>query len=120
MGKCGASVYGFEIGNEINKYGSWDTLKSEWESFAAAIVATPGALLAGPGFDAGGSRRSEVVRSGQDHRRPWPHAGRIPAVRLRAAPGSNARSRLCARGVPTASGGPEVAGLSTGRYSFTV
>ena len=48
MGKCGSSIYGFEIGNEINRYGSWDTLKTEWESFATAIVATPGALLIGP------------------------------------------------------------------------
>jgi hypothetical protein len=48
MAKCGSSIYGFEIGNEINRYGSWASLKSEWESFATAIVATPGALLIGP------------------------------------------------------------------------
>jgi hypothetical protein len=54
MGKCGSSIIGFEIGNEINKYGSWDSLKSQWESFATAIVATPGALLVGPAADAGG------------------------------------------------------------------
>jgi hypothetical protein len=48
MGKCGSSIYGFEIGNEINRYGSWDTLKTEWESFATAIVKTPGAMLIGP------------------------------------------------------------------------
>jgi hypothetical protein len=48
MGKCGSSIYGFEIGNEINRYGSWSSLKSEWESFATAIVATQGALLVGP------------------------------------------------------------------------
>jgi hypothetical protein len=47
-GKCGSSIYGFEIGNEINRYGSWASLKTEWESFATAIVATPGALLIGP------------------------------------------------------------------------
>jgi hypothetical protein len=29
-GKLGASVYGFEIGNEINRFGSWATLKPKW------------------------------------------------------------------------------------------
>jgi len=53
-GKCGSSIIGFEIGNEINKYGSWASLKSEWESFATAIIATPGAFLVGPAADAGG------------------------------------------------------------------
>jgi hypothetical protein len=48
VGKCGSSISGFEIGNEINRYGTWASLKSEWESFATAIVATPGALLIGP------------------------------------------------------------------------
>ena len=48
QGKCGSSIYGFEIGNEINRYGSWASLQTEWESFATAIVATPGALLIGP------------------------------------------------------------------------
>jgi hypothetical protein len=48
QGKCGSSITGYEIGNEINRYGSWASLQSEWESFATAIVATPGALLVGP------------------------------------------------------------------------
>jgi hypothetical protein len=48
MGKCPASVYGFEIGNEINRYGAWASLKTQWEAYATAIVATPGALLVGP------------------------------------------------------------------------
>jgi hypothetical protein len=48
QGKCGSSIYGFEIGNEINFDGSWASLKSEWESLATAIVATPGARLIGP------------------------------------------------------------------------
>jgi len=39
---------GFEIGNEINRYGTWASLQAEWESFATAIVATPGAMLIGP------------------------------------------------------------------------
>jgi len=48
MSKCPASIIGFEIGNEINRYGSWASLQTEWESFATAIVATPGANLIGP------------------------------------------------------------------------
>ncbi len=48
MGKCGSSIIGFEIGNEINRYGSWSSLQSEWESFATAITATAGANLVGP------------------------------------------------------------------------
>jgi hypothetical protein len=48
MSKCGSSIYGFEIGNEINRYGAWAALKSQWEAYGAAIVATPGALLVGP------------------------------------------------------------------------
>jgi hypothetical protein len=48
QGKCGSSIFGFEIGNEINFDGSWASLKTEWESFATAITATPGALLIGP------------------------------------------------------------------------
>jgi hypothetical protein len=54
MSQCGSSVLGFEIGNEINKYGSWASLKPQWEAFATAIVATPGAFLVGPAADAGG------------------------------------------------------------------
>ena len=49
-----ASVYGFEIGNEINRYGSWATLKPTWESFATAILAAaPGAHLIGPAAGGG-------------------------------------------------------------------
>jgi hypothetical protein len=54
QGKCGSSIYGFEIGNEIDKYGSWAAQTGEWESFATAIVATPGAKLIGPASTGGG------------------------------------------------------------------
>jgi hypothetical protein len=60
QGKCGASIDGFEIGNEINFFGSWTDLKTEWESFANAMVATPGLLLIGPA-GAGGSALSFVT-----------------------------------------------------------
>jgi hypothetical protein len=50
----GASVYGFEIGNEINRYGSWATLRPTWESFATAILAAaPSAHLIGPAAGGG-------------------------------------------------------------------
>jgi hypothetical protein len=50
----GANVYGFEIGNEINRYGSWTTLRPTWESFATAILAAaPGAHLIGPAAGGG-------------------------------------------------------------------
>src|SRR5450432_493384 len=52
QGKCGSSIIGFEIGNEINRYESplydWDTIKSEYESLATAVTATAGVLLVGP------------------------------------------------------------------------
>ena len=55
MSKCASSIYGFEIGNEINRYGTWASLQSEWESIATAIVATPGAMLIGPAGGGGDS-----------------------------------------------------------------
>ena len=54
MTHLGASVYGFEIGNEINRYGSWATLRPTWESFATAILAAaPSAHLIGPAAGGG-------------------------------------------------------------------
>ncbi len=53
MGKCGSSIIGFEIGNEINRYGTWASLEAQWESIATAIVATPGAMLVGPAAGGG-------------------------------------------------------------------
>jgi hypothetical protein len=50
----GSSLYGFEIGNEINRYGAWASLQAEWESFATAIHAlAPGAPLIGPAAGGG-------------------------------------------------------------------
>jgi hypothetical protein len=55
MSKCGSSIMGFEIGNEINRFGTWTpaSLQDKWESFATAIVATPGAMLIGPAAGGG-------------------------------------------------------------------
>ncbi|HJX65217.1 MAG TPA: hypothetical protein VJ860_14845 [Polyangia bacterium] len=49
MSQCPSSIVGIEIGNEPDKFGSWDSQSTDYESFADAIVATPGALLVGPG-----------------------------------------------------------------------
>jgi hypothetical protein len=48
-GKLGDRLYGFEIGNEIGKFGSYATVKAKWESFASAMrAAVPNAQLTGP------------------------------------------------------------------------
>ncbi|MGA9654384.1 MAG: hypothetical protein WBV96_10790, partial [Polyangia bacterium] len=54
MSKCPSSIEAFEIGNELDKYGSWTSQETQYESFATAILATPGALIAGPGSTGGG------------------------------------------------------------------
>jgi hypothetical protein len=68
--KCGSSIMGFEIGNEINRYvpagtDKWSedldspgpvntTMQAEWESFATAILAgAPSATLIGPATGGG-------------------------------------------------------------------
>ncbi len=48
MSTCPSSIVGIEIGNEPDKFGSWTSQTADYESFADAILATPGALLAGP------------------------------------------------------------------------
>jgi hypothetical protein len=60
MGKCPSSIVAFEIGNEIDKYGTWAAQETEYETFATAILAAPGALLAGPATT-GGSYESFAV-----------------------------------------------------------
>ena len=48
MGACPSSIVGIEIGNEPDKFASWADQTADYEKFADAIVATPGALLVGP------------------------------------------------------------------------
>jgi hypothetical protein len=48
MSACPSSIVGIEIGNEPDKFGSWADQTTDYEKFADAIVATPGALLVGP------------------------------------------------------------------------
>jgi hypothetical protein len=49
MSQCPSSLVGIEIGNEPDKFGSWALQTADYERFADAILATPGALLVGPG-----------------------------------------------------------------------
>jgi hypothetical protein len=51
--KCGSSVIGIEIGNEINFFGTWATLKTQWETLATAILAAPGSTVIGPAASQG-------------------------------------------------------------------
>ena len=53
MGKCGSSILGFEIGNEINRFGAWSALQTQWETIATDVVATQGADLVGPAAGGG-------------------------------------------------------------------
>jgi hypothetical protein len=56
MSKCPSSIVAFEMGNEIdkNQYGPpWSAEKAKYESFATTVLATPGAMLAGPGCTTG-------------------------------------------------------------------
>jgi hypothetical protein len=52
--KLGSNVTGFEIGNEIDKYGTWAAQKVQWENFGTSITsAAPSALLIGPACTSG-------------------------------------------------------------------
>jgi hypothetical protein len=53
MSKCPSSVVGIEIGNEPDKFGTWSSQQTQYEKFATAILATPGAMLVGPGCTSG-------------------------------------------------------------------
>ncbi len=51
--KCGSSIIGIEIGNEINFFGTWTALKTQWETMATAILAAPGSTVIGPAASQG-------------------------------------------------------------------
>jgi hypothetical protein len=48
MSACPSSIVGIEIGNEPDKFGTWASQTTDYESFADAILTAPGALLVGP------------------------------------------------------------------------
>ncbi len=59
--KLGSNLVGFEIGNELDKYGSWASDKAQWEGLATAVVnAVPGATLAGMAATQGGAASANV------------------------------------------------------------
>jgi hypothetical protein len=54
--RLGANLYGFEIGNELNKYagGVWANLRTQYEAIATAVInAVPDARFVGPALTAG-------------------------------------------------------------------
>jgi hypothetical protein len=54
--KLGAKLYGFEIGNELDKYGTWASQRTQYESIATSVVnAVPAARLIGPASTGGGA-----------------------------------------------------------------
>jgi hypothetical protein len=55
--KLGSNLLGFEIGNELDKYGSWASQRAQYESLASAILtAVPNARLIGPASTGGGAQ----------------------------------------------------------------
>ena len=47
--KLASNLYGFEIGNELNKYGTWVSQRQQYEALATGVVnAVPQARLIGP------------------------------------------------------------------------
>jgi hypothetical protein len=68
-----SSLYGFEIGNELDKYGSWASQRPQYESIATAIVnAVPNARLVGPAATQGGSSTLSVPYA-QDESTKFPN-----------------------------------------------
>jgi hypothetical protein len=47
MNKCGSSIWGIELGNEIDKYGSWSAQKQKWETLGMSLTAIPGVSIIG-------------------------------------------------------------------------
>lgn len=47
MSKCGSSIWGIELGNEIDKYGSWSAQKQKWETLGMSLTAIPGVSIIG-------------------------------------------------------------------------
>lgn len=47
MNKCGANIWGIELGNEIDKYDSWANQRQKWEALGTSLIAIPGVSLIG-------------------------------------------------------------------------
>jgi len=47
MSKCGSSIWGIELGNEIDKYGSWSAQKQKWETLGSSLTAIPNVSIIG-------------------------------------------------------------------------
>ncbi len=77
--KLGANLYAFEIGNELNVYGSWTGgQKGQWEGMATAIAAgAPNALFVGAAETAGGGLPENLQFA---HDEPLKFPGKITAL----------------------------------------
>jgi len=54
--KLGPNLYAFEIGNELDKYGTWASQRTQYEALATAVInAVPDARFVGPASTAGGA-----------------------------------------------------------------
>jgi hypothetical protein len=59
--KLGTNLIGFEIGNELDKYGAWSGERAQWEGLASAVAtAVPDANFVGMAATAGGSSSHNV------------------------------------------------------------
>jgi hypothetical protein len=68
-----SSLYGFEIGNELDKYGTWASQRPQYETIATAILnAVPNARLVGPAATQGGSQDLSVPYA-QDESAKFPN-----------------------------------------------
>ncbi|MFL5306152.1 MAG: hypothetical protein ACJ8F1_13120 [Polyangia bacterium] len=47
MNKCASNIWGIELGNEIDKYGSWSAQKQKWETLVTALNNIPGVSIIG-------------------------------------------------------------------------
>jgi hypothetical protein len=59
--KLGPNLVGFEIGNELDKYGSWASERGQWETIAAAVhKAVPPANFVGMAATVGGYMSHQI------------------------------------------------------------
>ena len=47
MSKCASSIWGIELGNEIDKYGSWSAQKQKWETLGTSLTGISGVSIIG-------------------------------------------------------------------------
>ena len=72
--KLGTNLYGFEIGNELDKYGTWASQRPQYESLATSVVnAVPDVRLIGPASGAGSAALSLATPYAQNESAKFPN-----------------------------------------------